>query len=347
MAPQVSVIMPVRNAGAWVKEAIESLLVQTFADFELLVIDDGSSDATRSILDTTAATDRRIRLIRTVPLGLVPALNRGLAETRGALLARLDADDRALPRRLGAQVDYMSRHPDVGLLGTWAERIDAQGAVSGRIAPETRSGELARILQSKNPFIHSTIMVRAELARQLAGYRPAFEGAEDYDFWLRIADISKVANLPEFLAQYRRHPLSMSNRQAIRQAFSVRLAQRSAQWRNQGRLDPADKLDAPADWRTASADSFFADIAVLYRLLDFADPSRVRPTEDLTPLVKRFGELNHDERVLASHAIRNFCMAGGPTSIGRAGRLMSVLSKLAPRHALKIGWHCLAGGREA
>ncbi len=310
---QVSVIMPVRNAGAWVKDAIESLLAQTFADFELLVIDDGSDDdITRANLDATAAIDRRIRLIRTPPLGLVAALNRGIAEARAPLLARLDADDRALPERLAAQVRYLSQETEVGLLGTWAQRIDSQGAVTSRLTPETRADELVRILQSRNPFIHSSIMLRAELARRLAGYRPAFAGAEDYDFWLRISEVSRVANLPEFLVQYRRHASSASRLQPSRQAFSVRLAQRAAQWRRQGRPDPSADLDAPPDWRSESATAFYADIAALYRLLDFADPTCVRTTANLTPLIERFGELSHDERRLASRAIRNFCTAGEP-----------------------------------
>src|SRR5262249_60242283 len=105
MTPTVSVIMPVRNTGTWVKDAIESLLVQTFADFELLVIDDGSEDeTTRTVLDAAGPTDGRIRMIRTAPLGLVSALNRGIVEARAPLLARLDAADRALPERLAAPV---------------------------------------------------------------------------------------------------------------------------------------------------------------------------------------------------------------------------------------------------
>ncbi len=340
---QVSVIMPVRNTGAWVKDAIESLLAQTFADFELLVIDDGSDDdTTRANLDATAAIDSRIRLIRTPPLGLVAALNRGIAEARAPLLARLDADDRALPERLAAQVRYLSQETEVGLLGTWAQRIDSQGAVTSRLTPETRADELVRILQSRNPFIHSSIMLRAELARRLAGYRAAFAGAEDYDFWLRISEVSRLANLPEFLVQYRRHASSASRLQPSRQAFSVRLAQRAAQWRRQGRPDPSAELDAPPDWRSESATTFYADIAALYRLLDFADPTCVRPAANLTPLIERFGELSHDERRLASRAIRNFCTAGDRSRIAGAARLFSVLSGLSPKHALKVGWYCLA-----
>jgi GT2 family glycosyltransferase len=341
MTPQVSVIMPVRDAGAWVTEAMASLTAQTFADFELLVIDDGSNDATRAILDAAAPGDRRIRIIRTAPLGLVAALNRGLAEARAALVARLDADDRALPQRLAMQVGYLAQHADVGLLGSWAQRIDAQGNVSCRLTPETRADELARILAARNPFIHSSVMLRAELARRLGGYRSAFASAEDYDLWLRMAEISRLANLPEVLVQYRRHPASASRQFANRQAFSVRLAQRAAQWRRQGRPDPAAGLDAPPDWRSDCAETFFADIAEIYRLLDFADPSLVQPDANLTPLIERFGELSHDERVLASHAIRNSCIASGRSGLGRARRFVALLLRLPPKYALKVGWYWL------
>lgn len=346
MTPQVSVIMPVRDAGAWVTEAIASLAAQTFADFELLVIDDGSDDATRAILDTTAPGDRRTRVIRTERLGLVAALNRGLAEARAPLLARLDADDRALPERLAAQVGYLAQHAEVGLVGSWAQRIDAQGSVTGRLTPETGSDELARILVSRNPFIHSSIMLRAELARRLGGYRPAFAGAEDYDLWLRIAETSRLANLPEVLVQYRRHRASASRQFANRQAFSVRLAQRAAQWRRQGRPDPAAGLDAPPDWRSDCAQTFFADIAEIYRLLDFADPSLVQPGANLAPLIERFGELSHDEHVLASHAIRNVCLTSGRSGLGRAGQFVSLLLALPPKYALKVGWYCVAKPRQ-
>ena len=126
-----------------------------------------------------------------------------------------------------------------------------------------------------NPFVHSSVMFRTELARRLGGFRPAFRAAEDYDLWLRLAEAAQVANLPEPLVEYRWHGDNVSSRNAIRQAFSVRLAQRSARARRETGRDPADDLTAPPDWRSPEADaSFYADDAALYRLLDLADPGR-------------------------------------------------------------------------
>ena len=124
MTPQVSVVLPVRNGARWLGEALQSVIAQTLAAWELIAIDDGSTDDTPGILADFAKRDGRIRVIRQEPLGLVAALNRGLAEVRAPLLARLDADDRALPERLDRQVRYLAGHPDVGLLGSWAHEID-------------------------------------------------------------------------------------------------------------------------------------------------------------------------------------------------------------------------------
>ena len=120
MTPQISVIMPVRDGARWLGEAIASLQDQTLSDFELIIIDDGSADGSPQIIDAYSRRDPRINPIRQQRLGLVPALNRGLAESRGQLIVRLDADDRAHPLRLQRQSLYLEGHPEVGLLGTWA-----------------------------------------------------------------------------------------------------------------------------------------------------------------------------------------------------------------------------------
>ena len=228
MTPQFTVVMPVRNGARWLGEAVASVVAQTLPDWELIAIDDGSTDDTPRILGDWERRDRRIRAIRQDALGLVAALNRGLAEARAPLMARLDADDRALPQRLERQLHHLNAHPGIGLLGSWAQEIDEQGARRGELKPATEPEQLARVLMQGNPFVHSSVMFRTEVVRRLNGFRPAFRAAEDYDLWLRIAETAKLANLPEILVEYRWHSGNVTNRNAIRQAFSVRLAQRSA-----------------------------------------------------------------------------------------------------------------------
>ena len=344
MTPQVTVLLPVRDGARWLGEALQSVLAQTFGDWELVVVDDGSTDDTPRILAEFAQRDSRIRVIRQEPLGLVVALNRGLAEARGALLARLDADDVARPQRLEQQVSHFSRHPEAGLLGSWAERIDDAGRPKGLLKPETEPARLGRTLMRANPFVHSSVMFRTELARRLGGYRPAFRAAEDYDLWLRLAENATIANLPEVLIQYRWHGDNVTNRDAIRLAFSVRLAQRAARARQTG-VDPAEGLvDAP-DWRSPAADaSFYASDAALYRMLELADPNSFREGRgdvDFAVLETRFDELSHDERALAAHAMINHMTRADPGSARDTRRRFLRLLWRRPGMVPKTAWRLL------
>jgi glycosyltransferase involved in cell wall biosynthesis len=343
MTPQVSVVMPVRNGARWLGEAIESVIAQSLPDWELIAIDDGSTDDTPRILHEYARRDNRIRAIRQDALGLVGALNRGLAEVRAPLLARLDADDRALRERLDRQARHLSAHPEIGLLGTWAQTIDENGVRGRALQPATDPDELGRILLQGNPFVHSSVTLRTELARRLGGFRPAFRAAEDYDLWLRIAEMAKLANLPDVLVEYRRHGENITSRSAIRQAFSVRLAQRSARARRESGKDPADGLAAPPDWRAPAAGaSFYADDAALYRLLDFADPDFSASSEpDFTPLAGRFDQLNHAERALAAHAMINRMARADRASARQTRRVFLRLLRRRPGMIPRAAWRAL------
>jgi glycosyltransferase involved in cell wall biosynthesis len=197
MTPLVSVVMPVRNGARWLDEAIDSIARQTLSDLELLIVDDGSTDETPQILDDWSHRDSRIRVLRQTDCGLAAALNYGLAEARGRYLARLDADDCAMPARLERQVGVLQQNPSIGLLGSWAERIDEYGRPQAQLKPETQPDKLADIIGRANPFVHSSVMLRPEIARDLGGYRAAFEAAEDYDLWLRMSEITRLGNIGE------------------------------------------------------------------------------------------------------------------------------------------------------
>jgi GT2 family glycosyltransferase len=336
MTPVISVIMPVRNGNEkWLREAIASVLAQDFADFEVLIVNDGSAPNTVALLDQLANTDARIRVIHQTPQGIVAALNRAVAEAHAPYLARLDGDDRAKPRRLSRQLAFMQAHPETVLLGTFAERIDHAGNVIGRLAPPTDGARLLRILDRTNPFIHSSTMMRGAVVRKLGGYRPAFRAAEDYDLWLRMAEAGGVAVLPETLVQYRVHDTNLSRLDATRQSFSVRLAQRSAAARRRGAGDPASALTSPPDWWANDAETaFYSADAAFYRFLD-ADRQGAPP--NLSAAERRLLALTHVERKLAQSRLSGM-LHEGRAPLGRHLRILLLLTLLHPGRAAKMAW---------
>ena len=338
MTPGVSVVMPVRDGARWLRDAVESVLSQTFTDLELIIIDDGSADETSFISEEYARGDGRVHIIRQSGLGLVAALNRGISEARAPIIARLDSDDLAASERIQHQLDFLRTHPEIGLLGTWAEKIDARGKHLTWLKPETRPRELIAILQSTNPFIHSSIMLRTEIARRLGGYRGAFKAAEDYDLWLRVAEVTTIANLPEVLIQYRWHAGNVIKRDALRQAFSARLAQNSAKMRREGFGDPADHIAAPPDWHSPCAQTaFYCRDAEIYRLLDPADSCSAQWADlDFAPLIARFDELSHPERKLALAVMISYIRHARGPAASRSRRLMLGLLRQHPGMILPL-----------
>lgn len=195
--PAVSVVMAVRDGAAWVAEAVGSVLAQTDGDHELIVVDDGSTDATAVLL--AGLTDPRLRVVRQEAAGLTRALNRGLGAARADLVARLDADDLTLPERIARQRAFLAAHPDVGVLGTAAREIDAAGRPVGEVRPPLDDAAIRRALIRRNPFVHSSVMARRGLLTSVGGYDERVAVAQDYDLWMRLAPRTRLANLPEVL----------------------------------------------------------------------------------------------------------------------------------------------------
>jgi glycosyltransferase involved in cell wall biosynthesis len=335
MTPAISVLMPVRNGAAYLPASVFSIRSQTFTSFELLVIDDGSTDATLTLLAACAAADPRIRVFHQPPQGIVAALNTGIAHASAPFLARLDADDLARPDRLARQLAFMEAHPETGLLGTWAQVINAAGAPIGRRAPPADPAALARALVCTNPFVHSSVMMRTTLVRRLGGYRPASRAAEDYDLWLRMAEAGGVANLAEDLVQYRRHAAGQSQRDAVRQEFSVRLAQRSAAARRRGEADPAAALTAPPDWWAAAAETaFYGGDVGLYR---FLDADTLEAPHHVRAVTARMFRMNYAERRFAQARLRAMLRETPPAVWRRAG-LTLLIAALHPGRALRFVW---------
>lgn len=341
--------MPVRDGAQWLVPAIDSVLAQTLVDFELVIVDDGSADATPAILSDYTGRDPRVRSLRMERTGLVAALNRGLAAAAAPLVARLDADDICLPHRLERQAAFLAANPAVMLVGSSAEVIDAAGRPIGEMRRPTGHLELARLLARGNPFIHSTLMFRAETVRNLGGYRSAFAAAEDYDLLMRIAEQGAVANLPERLIQYRRHQGSVTRTQAVRQVFSVRMAQRARQYRAAGRPDPAAGLASPPDLFAPEADAaFYAEDARLCRFLALGDPALITPANlariDIEVLRRSLPTLSRVETRLAQAAVASLLAAEtAPLPAGRMS-LLALLFRLHPGRALRL-LPALARGR--
>lgn len=207
--PRVSVLMSVRNGERWVGEAVESILGQTLGDLELIVVDDGSEDATGAILDRQ--NDPRLRVVHQPPSGLTVSLNRAWRLSGAALLARMDADDVARPDRLARQVAFLDAHPDVGLLGTGCRETSVTGEVVGVIVPPEDDASIRRVLIRKNPFVHSSVMLRRAALEAAGGYDESLPVAQDYDLWLRLSRLTRMANLPEPLVTRRLTPGRVSS----------------------------------------------------------------------------------------------------------------------------------------
>jgi len=199
LRPLVSVILPVFNGEKTIRQAIDSILNQSLIDFELIVINDGSTDRTREIL--SSLLDNRIRIYNTVNRGLVNALNFGLENAFGKFIARQDADDYSHPHRLKKQVEYLLHNRDVILLGTRATIIDENGMVVGMHQHPTSNFRLSFALIFSNPFVHSSIMFHADESIRYS-QESCVSPPEDYELWLRFATKGNVANLPEALIQY-------------------------------------------------------------------------------------------------------------------------------------------------
>jgi glycosyltransferase involved in cell wall biosynthesis len=209
--PLVTVLMPVYNGQAYLPEAIDSILNQTFRDFEFLIIDDGSTDRSEEII--ASYTDPRIRYERNpVNLNVAPTLNRGLDLARTKYVARMDADDISLPERLEKQVAFMENHPETGVCGTWVRRLSRR--VRNWRTPLSDEG--IRWYMVTNCALVATMLRKSVLDENDMRYREDV-ASEDYDLWVRLARYTKLANLPEILYCYRTH----SDQKTLREAAQV------------------------------------------------------------------------------------------------------------------------------
>jgi glycosyltransferase involved in cell wall biosynthesis len=200
----VSVVMPVHNGGRDLDEALRSILDQSFEDFELIAVDDHSTDETPSRLKRAAEEDRRVRCLTSPGHGFVAAVNAGIAAGAGDWVARMDADDRSHPDRLARQLAHLGRHPDIDVLGTSVLVIDADGKAAGTIRHPLEDVLIKLSLRAATTFAHGTVIVRRAVLDAAGGYRSERFPVEDYDLWCRLAiNGARFANLDEPLYDYR------------------------------------------------------------------------------------------------------------------------------------------------
>lgn len=200
--PKISVIMANFNGMPYLKEAVKSILNQTHKDLEFMIVDDASTD--KSWEHLISLKDKRVKLIKNGKnLGLAASLNKALKASRGQYIARMDADDISLPKRLEKQLEFLEKNRHVDLCGTWADLIDENGQIIGEKKFYTEDHKIKKALVIYSPIIHPTFFAKAKVFKELKGYNPNFEYAEDFEFLLRAKNQFNFANIPQKLFKWR------------------------------------------------------------------------------------------------------------------------------------------------
>jgi glycosyltransferase involved in cell wall biosynthesis len=223
--PTVSVILPVYNAGEFLRAAVESVLKQSFLDFELIALNDGSTDSSGTLLDQLAQLDPRVRVVHQPNTGLIATLNKGIELSRADLIARMDADDISTPSRLALQVAFMQQHPHVVLLGGSYVLSNEIGLPIRTMRPALDDATLQeQCLSGTQPICHPLAMFRKEAAITVGGYDARYVAAEDLDFFLKLGEVGPMACIADVLLYYRQHENSVSEKKQDTQLANQRLA---------------------------------------------------------------------------------------------------------------------------
>ena len=228
--------MSVYNGARHLRGSVESILGQTFTDFEFIIVNDGSTDASPEILAEYGSRDERIRVLDQGNRGLTQSLIRGCDEARGQYIARQDADDVSSPQRLADQAAYLDAHPEVSFVSSWAEALTDEEerfeCVRRPASPEQATREM--IEEWQGPPAHGTVMMRTDAYRQVGGYRWQFYFGQDSDLWLRLVDVGLIGYVPKILYAYRRSPNSISSENRALQLQFGRLGRACLDMRQAG-----------------------------------------------------------------------------------------------------------------
>jgi glycosyltransferase involved in cell wall biosynthesis len=260
-SPKVSVLLPVFNGEKYLVQAIDSILRQTFRDFELLLLDDGSTDSSLKILREFETLDSRIQLTTRENRGLIATLNELVAQAKGKYIARMDADDVALPGRFASQVRFLEANSDVACVGGAFELIDYAGRYLTTLNPPQTDEEVQRlILAGHGAIAHPSVMINGDCLRAVGSYDAAYETAEDIDLWLRLGEVGELRNLPEVVLKYRLHDKSISGSSGQRQRETASRACARA-WQRRGILGEFTASDA---WRPSADNASQQAFALQY-----------------------------------------------------------------------------------
>lgn len=246
-ATPLTVIMSVYNGAPHLAEAVESILGQSFGDFQFLVMNDGSTDASQDILESYAKHDQRLRPLYRENKGFVASLNELIAMVRTPLIARMDGDDISLPSRFAKQIDYMAEHPECGVLGTQMFDIDEKAElIRAPVSayPITAEGTVHNICHGGPIVSHPTALMRTHLVHQVGGYHAAFRHCEDFDLWARLSNITKIWSLPDHLFKYRHWSHQVSTRFVYQQHIGAAISRLAYHERAAGRQDPTVEWQA-------------------------------------------------------------------------------------------------------
>lgn len=229
-APTVSVVMPVYNAAKYLAQCMDSLLAQTFTDFEVLAFDDGSSDGSIEMLQRYAEADARVHVHLREHCGYTPHLNEGIEIARGRYIARMDSDDICLPNRFETQVRFLNEHEEVIAVGSSTVLIDEYGDPYSILSVPVDHDEIDRchLYYGGGVLPHPSAMMRRTTIQGIGGYRPDFEPSEDLDLWLRVAEEGKLANIADPLIRYRVHGTMTSQTRSLKQRQNMLRAMNEA-----------------------------------------------------------------------------------------------------------------------
>ncbi len=239
-SPAVSVVISVYNGERFLRQAIESVLAQSLGDLELVAVDDGSTDASWQILNDYASSDSRIAIHRQANQGRAAALNRGITLARAPYVARLDADDIALPNRFERQRQFLAEHELVAVVGGAVTFVDEHGRAFAGVEYPLADSEIRNAFAYTTPLAHPAVMLRRDVFRSLGGYRTLFREAEDLDLWLRIGERRQLANLPELVICYRMHGGQATVQRLEAQSLESVAARAAARARAEGAPDPLE-----------------------------------------------------------------------------------------------------------
>ncbi|MFQ5873530.1 MAG: glycosyltransferase [Dehalococcoidia bacterium] len=243
ISPRVSVLMAVHNGETYLRRAVDSILAQTFADFEFIIVNDGSTDSTAAVLEEYQEQDHRIRVYGQKNRGLLTSLQQGCDLARGEYVARMDADDIAFPERLERQVCFLEQNPGVALVGGAVVVVDETGGPFHTTRYPVQDRQIKEAIYRYNPFAHPAIIVRKQALLAVGGYRKPFVRAQDYDLWLRLSERFELANLPEPVLYYRAHSDQVSIVGFKQQAVCTLAAQAAARIRWETGLDPVSGVE--------------------------------------------------------------------------------------------------------